>query len=156
MSPSESSDIIESILQHNRTVYRALQHLTAPDWLDLNLSMAQLKALFVIARGDSMTVGQVAEALEIGLPTASHLVDKLVQAALILRENDPADRRRTVLSLSEEGQRITTRLRQGGPEHMRRWLSQLNDDELAALLVGISALARIAAPDTASVTEPTP
>ena len=153
MTTSDAVDPIETILNHQRTVYRAIQQLTAPNWLDLNISMAQLKALFVIGRGDSMTVGQVAEALEVGLPTASHLVEKLVQADLITRENDPADRRRTVLSLNETGRSVTTRLREGGPEHMRRWLAQLNDEEVAALLVGMEAIARVAAQQTTPVKE---
>ncbi|MEI7646090.1 MAG: MarR family transcriptional regulator [Chloroflexales bacterium] len=134
----------DAILEAYRAVLRALQSATIADWLDLDCSMAQLKTLFVIAREAPMSIGRVAEALQIGLPTASHLVDRLVQNGLVERISDVSDRRRTLTSLTPQGAQLCAQLREGSATHMRRWINQLAADDRAALACGLRALARVA------------
>jgi len=90
-----------------------------------------------------VTVGQVADALKIGLPTASQLVDRLVQAGLAERDADPDDRRRILVHLSKRGQQLHDRLSQG-PQQFRFWLQRMSAEDLEALHRGYVALARIA------------
>src|SRR5262245_60853909 len=87
---------ISEITEAYRGVARALWRSTAPVWTELDLSMAQLKTLVILHNIGVVTIGQVAEGLGVGLPTASHLVDRLVQAQLAVRAEDPDDRRRTL------------------------------------------------------------
>ncbi len=51
--------------------------------------MAQLKTLALVAEEPGGAIGSVATVLGITLPTASHLVDKLVRAGLVERHDDP-------------------------------------------------------------------
>ncbi len=53
-----------------------------------------------VGTGDP-TVGQLAERLGIRHHSAVELVDRLVEAGLLLRSHDPADRRRVFLALTE-------------------------------------------------------
>lgn len=53
----------------------------------------------------SMSITELAEGLKLTQPTVSSLVDRLVQAALLTRHDDPSDRRRSVLTLTTRGQR---------------------------------------------------
>ena len=55
-------------------------------------------------------IGQIAEILGIGQPTASHLIDRLVQAQLVSRTEDPLDRRRTLAQLSPNGVELAERI----------------------------------------------
>lgn len=53
-----------------------------------------------------VTIGLVAEALQIRHHSASLLVDRTVRRGLLDRREDPDDRRRALLTLLPEGQRI--------------------------------------------------
>src|SRR5215207_3270718 len=103
-------------------VYGVLQHETTPLWFGLDFSMAQLKTLLALRFRGPATIGLVAKMLEISLPTASHLVDRLVEAGMVGRAEDTVDRRRSVARLSPFGEMIINTLRQGRKERLRKWI----------------------------------
>ncbi|MEI7770446.1 MAG: MarR family transcriptional regulator [Chloroflexales bacterium] len=152
----DTPPLTDTILSAYGTIFRALQRATIADWLDLDCSMAQLKALFVIAREEPAPIGRVAEVLQVGLPTASHLVDRLVQDGMVARANDPTDRRRTLASLTPQGTQLCARLRQGSAARLHSWLDQLDDEERAILARGLQAMARVADMDADAPAEATP
>jgi len=134
---------IEELAARYGSILRTLRAATAPVWMQLELTMAQLKTLFVLSDETAVPIGQVAETLGIGLPTASHLVERLVQAGLAERSEDAQDRRRMLARLSPSGAALSERLRQGGTDHLKYWFSQLNEEERSALLLGFRALERV-------------
>jgi DNA-binding MarR family transcriptional regulator len=127
-----------------RKLHRALLTSTASKWLHLDISMQQLRALFLLRDEEEASVGRLAELFGIGLPAASLLADRLVRAGYVERRDDPADRRRVLLSLTRAGVRLVTDLREGSQSLLRRWMSSLSPDELAALTRGWRALAHVA------------
>lgn len=139
-----SFDDADAIISAFHTIHLALNAATVSNWLDLDLSMAQLKTLFVVARLGSTAIGQVAETLHVGLPTASHLVERLVQEGLVERSVDAEDRRRSLAALTPRGEQLVARLRQGSVTHMRAWAQALNKEERSALALGLQALAQVA------------
>ncbi|MGH7030664.1 MAG: MarR family winged helix-turn-helix transcriptional regulator [Stellaceae bacterium] len=56
-------------------------------------------------RDDSPTIGDLAERLRIQHHSAVELVDRLVEAGLIVRTHDPQDRRRVLLELTESAEK---------------------------------------------------
>lgn len=146
---SQVTEIVEAF----ELVSRSLRGQTVTDWVELDLTMAQLKTLFTLEYGGPATIGHTAERLGISLPTASHLIDRLVHGGFVDRTEDPADRRRTLAAVTSKGSELTRRLRQGGRDSMINWLSEMDDDALSALAVGINSLARIVttARDCASI-----
>lgn len=143
MNPKREANI-NALLQAQKTIFQALQNGGATEWLKLDLTMAQVKALFALRRGGAIAVGVLAEQLKIGLPAASLLVDKLVQIGITERHEDPDDRRRTLVRLTAEGEQQVSRLQEGRRERIRAWLSELTEEDLAALARGTEALARVA------------
>jgi DNA-binding MarR family transcriptional regulator len=113
------------------------------EWLALDIGMGQLKAMMVLVKHRQLTVGGIARALSISEPSASLLVDKLVGRGLVVRETDPADRRRTLVLPSEEGDQLVERLRRSRREHLIGWLEQMDEGDLAALAQGLGALADV-------------
>lgn len=120
----------------------ALQKGAFMEWWGLELTLAQVKVLFTLAIEDQMAIGKIAEHLGIGQPTASHLVDRLVQAGLAERVENPSDRRYTLAQLTIAGKELIQRLRQGRLDRMQGWLTRLNQEDLAALCQGLKALLR--------------
>lgn len=141
----------ERALDAFRTVFREIHARAASEWLSVDLSMAQLKALVWLARESGCTVSHLAETLHIGKPAASLLIDGLVHRGYVVRVQDTADRRRALTRLSPTGEELVTRLRAGGAEKLKAevagWLSQLDAEHLHALATGLGALAQIATSD---------
>lgn len=135
---------IEEILQLHWSILATLQASSRPDWMELDMTMAQIKALFTISQGQAVAVSHVAQYLGVGQPTASHLVDKLVRQGFVGRSENPADRRVTLVRLTRRGANLVRRLYQGGDEEYRAWVRQLTDQERKSLLKGLQALARVA------------
>jgi DNA-binding MarR family transcriptional regulator len=77
-------------------------------WLDLDITMPQLRALFCISRQQPMSVSALADALDQRLAAVSALVTRLVRAGLVQRAEDPHDRRRILLEVTGDGERMLT------------------------------------------------
>jgi MarR family transcriptional regulator, organic hydroperoxide resistance regulator len=138
-------DLVEQGLELYRTAARALHEQGAPAWHQVELSVAQLKALFALVDGGSMPIGGVAARLGIGLPAASSLVDRLVDQGLVARREDPIDRRRTLAEPTGPGEALAQRLRQGSREALRAWLERMDAADLEALVRGLRAIVAAAA-----------
>ena len=135
---------IEEIIQLHWSILTAMQFSSRPDWMELKMTMAQIKALFTISQGEAVPVNRIAEYLGVGQPTASHLVNKLVRQGLADRSESPTDRRVTLVRLTSQGKDLVRRLYRGGEEQYRSWMNQLTEKERKDLLSGLQALARIA------------
>ncbi|HVM72822.1 MAG TPA: MarR family transcriptional regulator [Anaerolineales bacterium] len=112
-----------------------------PAWLELQLTLPQLRTLFIIAHNKTSSVMQIAQHLGIGDPTASHLIDKLVQARLVERSEDPADRRRAIIQLSPEGEELIGKLL-GWEEFLVGRLHNLPEEDLGLFRQGLAAIVR--------------
>ncbi len=134
---------VTAIVEAYELVTRSLRGQTVEDWVELDLTMAQLKTLFTLEYGGAATIGQTAERLGISLPTASHLVERLVQGGFVGRTEDPTDRRRTLAKTTPKGSELTRQLRQGGRESLFNWLTEMDDDSLEALAKGMDRLAQL-------------
>jgi MarR family transcriptional regulator, organic hydroperoxide resistance regulator len=127
-----------------RKLHRALLTSTASRWHHLDISMQQLRAMYFLRDEEEISVGRLAELFGIGLPAASLLADRLVRSGYVERRDDPTDRRRVLLSLTRVGLRLVTDLREGSHSLLRRWMSSLSSEDLAALNRGWHALAEVA------------
>jgi DNA-binding MarR family transcriptional regulator len=67
------------------------------------MSVAQFRLLLYVRRNPNTSLSPLADHLGTSLPAASQLVERLVQAGLIAREQHPRERRRVQLRLTETG-----------------------------------------------------
>ena len=139
--PAARERLIDDVLEACRqTATRVMATMTTPEWIELDLSISQVKALFVLARTEPAAVGDIGECLSVGVSAASHLVDRLVHEGLVDRHEDPENRRRTLVCRTARGKELADRLHQGRVEQLRRLMTRLTDDDLVALLQGMRAL----------------
>ena len=150
---------IETIVDDLRTVYAGLHRQSVPTWLQLDLTMAQFKALVAIERNSGVAVCELGRELGIGESAASLLVDQLVRRGYAGRTTDAADRRRLHLAPTSRGTKLLGELRQGRRQSLKEWLADLDDDHLDGLARGLSALTQVvgageppAVPDTTAET----
>ncbi len=84
------------------------------------LSMPQIAALFQVQRGIG-GVSDLGEELGVTSAAASQMLDRLVQLGLILRTEDPQDRRVKRMVLTDKGRKVL----QGVIQVRQRWLDDL-------------------------------
>lgn len=68
-----------------------------------SLSISQMGALFYLHRRGSSRVSDLATYLGVTNAAASQMLDRLIDQGVILREENPQDRRRKQITLTEQG-----------------------------------------------------
>lgn len=102
---------------------------------------ARRKLLTAIAATEPATLNQVARKVGRGAPAVSRSVDALVRAGLVERTQDPGNRRRLALRLTDRGrQHLETS--PSGAGHLLAKLERLAHSELRALERAIEILER--------------
>lgn len=96
-----------------------------------NQSPAQLHVMGVLRELGPATLGQLASRLGISPPSASAIVDRMVDGGLVLRVRSDEDRRVVTVTLSAAGQEALQRAVGGRRDMLERVLGQLSDEELA-------------------------
>jgi len=73
-------------------------------------SFAQMRALkFVKTRGQ-VSITELAELLNVSAPSASTMVERLVERGVLVREPDPEDRRKVIVTISPDMVAITEQI----------------------------------------------
>jgi DNA-binding MarR family transcriptional regulator len=134
-------ELEREVLEQYQALGRAFKATAEPCWMEIDLTIAQLRTLLVLAEEGPLVIGQIARRLGIGLSTGGHLVDRLVQAGLAERAEDAGDRRRTMARLTPKGEDLYVRLL-NRTQHLQSLLQRMREDELTALLQGLQAMHR--------------
>src|SRR5436190_21500857 len=99
-------ELVSTIVQAYMELFMTMQFNAVSHWLMLELTFAQARAWFMLAARKELTVSQLARLLGVGNPTASILVQQLVERDLVTRTEHTIDRRHTVIKLSPKGAEI--------------------------------------------------
>ncbi len=107
------------------------------------LSVPQLRALAFLDRNPGSCLFHVADHLGVTTPTASVIVDRLVRRGLMLRSEDPQERRRLVLTLTPKGSRHLEHARSATRAWIADVLAPLPRPALRRIEEGISLLGSV-------------
>jgi MarR family transcriptional regulator, organic hydroperoxide resistance regulator len=103
-------------------------------------SPAQLHVLGLLYELGPTTISQLAALLGTTPPSASAMVDRMVDTGLVIRERNEDDRRVVTVSLGPGGQQALELALRARRELLERVLSQLDDEELRTTLRVIERL----------------
>jgi DNA-binding MarR family transcriptional regulator len=107
-----------------------------------SLSVPQFRALGFLQRRTGASQSELAGHLGVTPPTASALVDRLVQQGLVDRCPHPRERRRHVLTLTAAGSELLAAAQAASRTRAAAALAALHPDELQTLAAGLRVLAR--------------
>jgi len=75
-----------------------------------------------------------------GLPSVSKVVDTLVKRGLVVRSQDPSDRRKVPLALTPQGQKVMQDIFDEAETWLAARFDKLNREQRAAFMQGLDAM----------------
>jgi DNA-binding MarR family transcriptional regulator len=105
--PAELSALVNELLSH---VHRRSAGDSLAIMTEAGLTMPQLVTLHMLAHAGARSVGTIAGCLRLSAPATSHLVDRMVRAKLVVRTEDPEDRRQKRLAITGAGRSLVERI----------------------------------------------
>jgi DNA-binding MarR family transcriptional regulator len=109
-------------------------------WVELGLTMTQLRVLFVLRAEDGASAGALAEQLRVTPSTLTRIVDRLVRHGLVRRESDHGDRRLVRHHLSATGAETVEEMERGGRARMNEVMDRLSARQLERLVLALEDL----------------
>lgn len=115
-------ELVEAVLAAARVLVGISAHSVAA--VDDVVTLPQLRVLMMVANRDGLNLSAVAASLGVHPSNGTRVVERLVNAELISRRDDPADRRNLLLELTPAGRKlvdtITSHRRDAVVELLRR------------------------------------
>jgi DNA-binding MarR family transcriptional regulator len=130
-----AAEILEQVPVAMRAIRARMREGRPP-----GISVPQFRALLYVRRNAGCGLSDLADHLGTSVPAASELVSRLVRAELLVRETDPAERRRIRLTLSAEGSGQLDQARSAAVEWLRVRVSALEPARQHALVAALADL----------------
>ena len=99
MSPRQPVE--EEILDLFHSLMRHVAESHAPEFLGVDVTMSQAKALYLLSVRPGMPMSAIAAELGVGPSAVSGLVDRLVAQGYVERREDPVDRRQQLVTITD-------------------------------------------------------
>ena len=133
MEDVNKEQLIEQVLETSEKTFLEMTPLMSQEWLKLGLTMSQLRVLSILSQNGSVRMGVIASDLGVSLPSVTGVVDHLVEQGMVLRRDQPGDRRVVLCSLSEKGQKLMSRMWRLYKDQHREMLKELDLQQLQQL-----------------------
>lgn len=109
----------------------------------MGLSPSQTAALATIDRHGPVTPSELADLERVQRPTVARLLARLEDAGLVVRAPDPADRRSSLITITDEGRELLRAVRTRKDAYLAQRLRGLDADDLATLERAAAILERM-------------
>jgi len=130
-----ADELIEELVSTPRekmNAYRA--------WHRGALSLVHLNVLSVLEAEGPISMGRLAEALDVSVASATGIVSRMTTRGVVERRHDSADRRVVLVHLTEAGANVNQSLEAHHRERLGELLKQLSAEEMAGFLLGLRAM----------------
>jgi DNA-binding MarR family transcriptional regulator len=141
-SDAERKARIDDIRAHMAVFRGAAERGRLRRLLRQSVSLQHVHALSVLRAEGTLTVGELARALDVSVASATGIVSRMVERGLIERRRSERDRRVVSVSLARGGRAALDQLEGHAREHFRALLERLTLAELDAVQAGFQTLRR--------------
>jgi DNA-binding MarR family transcriptional regulator len=132
----------ETLAEAFWSVARRLRSLTHATVTPFGITPGQARAIGVLRRYGGMRLSDLAEHLRIAPRSTTEVIDALQDSGLVERSADPADRRATLVALTDEGERIGAAVRSARSAEAEAFFGQLSDTDRETLTRILRSLRR--------------
>ena len=103
-------------------------------------SFAQMNSLFFIHHHKPVTVNGLSCHMGISKGGAAQMIDRLVELGLVIREEDPEDRRSKILTLTEQGVAFVLAAKNARHAWIEQFCQTIPQDEAQSIAPAIESL----------------
>jgi DNA-binding MarR family transcriptional regulator len=96
---------------------------------ETSVSLQRMGVLFTLFYKPDKSLKELAHLLGVSTSNLSVMVESMVKDELVSRKQDPADRRRVVLNLSEKGKEKFNQEKNNLVNKLDTWISKLSENE---------------------------
>lgn len=107
---------------------------------ELGLASGHFGILMCLSQLGPLNLSELAERLEVSLPTMSNSVSTLAGRGWVARQRDPGDRRVTLVMLTAEGREVLHTIGVKARAHVAQSLTHLSEEECRQLSTGLKWL----------------
>jgi DNA-binding MarR family transcriptional regulator len=140
----EKSESIKEIINLHRRINRILRDYDVDVWMDLSLTVPQMKCLFFISNQGKTNFRKLAERLKVSPSNITGIIDRLVEQGLVSRTENPEDRRILNLQTTIKGEALIAELREKRSSYLSNILTDLSQKDLDNIAQGLAMLTRAA------------
>jgi DNA-binding MarR family transcriptional regulator len=127
----EREAIIDRFLEKNRLFYQHYLHFGGDRiFAEMDLTMPQLRVLFLVVSLEGATMSQIARGTRMTLSTATGVVDRLIAQGFVRRADDPDDRRVVWIVPTEKAVSLAEQIIQFGQKHLSLVVRRLDLEAL--------------------------
>lgn len=136
----DKEKLIESTLALADKGFRELFPFLPKEWLELDLTAGQLRALLLLYTNGPTRMSDISSALGVSMATATGVIDRMVDRGIVVRESDPNDRRIVRCRVSREGEKLVSGLWLSWSERAEVMLRALDRPRLLAVKKFLEAM----------------
>jgi DNA-binding MarR family transcriptional regulator len=129
----DKEKLIESTLKLGDRGFRELMPFLPKEWLALDLTAGQLRALLLLYTDGALRMSDISSALGVSMATATGVINRMVERGIVVRESDPNDRRIVRCRVSPEGEELVSGLWRAWSERAQVMLRALDRPKLLAV-----------------------
>lgn len=104
------------------------------------VTFAQMRVLWIIDLEKDATLSRVAKWLGVTNSTATELVDRLVKARYVRREQSPEDRRQVMLSLRDRGRKMLADYAERRRERFQRLMRVVRKEDVDRMVSALETM----------------
>ena len=132
--------LVKKLIDHMERVQSHLRSGQVSAWSGLNLTMPQVKTLFLLAE-EPMRMRGIAGRLGVEMPSATTMIDRLVVKGLVERRQDPGDRRAVVCSVTPAGRDAVEKFWSLRAARIESLADNLSDEDLEIVVPAMKIMA---------------
>lgn len=146
----ELDDVVTAIL----TASRVLVGVSARSLADVEdtVTLTQFRTLVVLDSHGVINLNRLADLLAVNSSTAMRMIDRLLAADLVTRQDNPANRREVLLNLTEEGRKLVQQVSNSRRAEISRIVKAMPAGERHELVNALRAFAEAAGEPEATAT----
>ena len=147
---SELHDVVTAIL----TASRVLVGVSARSLADVEdtVTLTQFRTLVVLNSHGMINLNRLADLLGVNSSTAMRMIDRLLAAALVTRQDNPANRREVLLNLTDQGRELVQRVSDTRRAEIARIVKAMPASERSEMVNALRAFADAAGEPEAAET----
>ena len=137
-------DPVDRILEQLEPLIARQRRAVAKEGCLRAISSTQLHVLFMLMSDGPVTMGRLAESLDVSLPNVTGIVDRMVENGMVQRSRDEGDRRVVTVSATAAGRHTVDEIDLVRRRQLAAVLEQLSADQQRRALETFTEMRRAA------------